>query len=44
MPRPPPSERCKSTVPIKLSARIRLMMRTTFSIRGLSGRSRRIAI
>jgi hypothetical protein len=32
MPKPPPSERCINTTPIRHSARIRWMVRTTFSI------------
>ena len=43
MPSPPPSDRCSSTTPINSKARIRWMVRITFSIRaGLSKRSRPI--
>ncbi len=33
MPKPPPSERCNSTTPINNNARMRWMVRRTFSIR-----------
>ena len=43
MPSPPPSDRCNSTTPINSKARMRWMVRITFSIRdGLSKRSRPI--
>ncbi|MFT5869013.1 MAG: hypothetical protein ACI8TF_001123 [Paracoccaceae bacterium] len=34
IPRPPPSDRCNKTTPIRQSAKIRWMTRTTFSIFG----------
>ena len=36
MPKPPPSDRCNSTTPINSRARMRWMVRITFSMVGLS--------